>query len=179
VLRFIMASGHPANPSIKLSQAPLGIQNGISVGLVVATGTVAILAFQAISFLAQMVATPLIFGICIGLVVHIALNGPKESIECGTEILQKTPRAVEALIKKTPLVLHQIADGTKQLSHTALQEIGSRVNPPSKTPYTLRQVANGLVAEGRSKLEKAHKKHSPLIREYARSSWDFLTTSAN
>ncbi len=186
MFRFITPSAHKAHTPIVRSQPLSSAEKGISVGLIITAGAASILALHAISFLAQIIATPIIFGICIGLVIHIALYGPKESIECGKEILHQTPRALEALIKKTPNMLHQaanvahqITDSTKELSYNGLQYVGSQVNPPSKTPYTVRDVAKGLVVEGRSRLQKAHKKHSPIIRQYVRSGWEFVRDSGN
>ena len=156
---------------------PFGVAKGLSSGVIIASGAVAILALHTISFLAQMIATPIIFGICVGMVTHIALYGPKESIECAKELLQKTLKAIERLIANTPLVLHQIAGSAKRISQNALQTIGRRFNPPAKTS-SIRELAKELVLEGRSLAQKAHKKSTPIIRKYVSSSWKFVKDSS-
>jgi hypothetical protein len=177
----ILTSGSTPSALIEISRPPFGASGALSLGLIIATGAAAILAFHAISFIAQIIATPMIFGIGIGVAVHIALYGPKESVECAKEILAKIPHAIETAIIKTPVILHQMAAMTRRHMHMTLQTIGRRVNPPSKTPYTIREVAKGLVVEGRALsqawAQKAHRKSSPIIREYIRSGWEFVKES--
>jgi hypothetical protein len=119
----------------KIGRPPLGTTEGISLGLIIATGAAAILAFHAISFIAQIIATPIIFGIGIGIAVHIVLYGPKESLKCATEILSKAPHAIQMAIAKAPAILEQMAHIAMRLTQRALKYIRNAGHTLPMTPF--------------------------------------------
>lgn len=138
---------------------------GISLGLVATITAVAIASFYGLGFLAQMIATPIFFGIATGVAIHIVLYGPKESMECVERLLGKIPSAAEAIVEKAPVVFEQLRNLAVQMAHRALQYIGSKVNPPSTEPYTLGEVASGLGREGVNAAHATYQKVSPIAIE--------------
>jgi hypothetical protein len=137
------ASSHiPAlfNAPSKTSRRPIGAASGISLGLIIAAGAAAIIAFHAISFLAQMIATPIILGIGIGIAVHIVLYGPKESLKCAVDLLGKAPRAIQTVLTKAPAVLEHIAHIATRILPKALQHVKTRVTALPLTASILQAV---------------------------------------
>jgi hypothetical protein len=116
---------------------PFGVASGISLGLIVAAGAAAILAFHAISFVAQMIATPIILGIGVAVAVHIVLYGPKESLKCATDLLSKAPQTIQTIAIKTPATLEHIAHMAARILPKVFQslKIGAAALPV--TPYVL------------------------------------------
>ncbi len=155
------------NPSSKLPE-------GISIGTVVAIGAATIIAFHAIGIIAQLIATPIVLGIVLGVSIHIALNGPKESLECAKEIIKKTPDALMKLLKNAPAMIERMGATTLHCAKASLQYIGSKVNPPSKEPYTIGEVAHGIAREGVALALETHKKASPVILDTVKSSAEIV-----
>ena len=165
------------------SQSPSKVSEGMSseamsLGMVVAMGAATIIAFHAIGLIAQMIVTPLVLGITIGVAVHISLYGPKESLECATEILKKIPDAMKRFITNAPVMMEQLGSATLRCTKASLQYVGSKVNPPSNKPYTMGEVAHGLAKEGATLAVEAHKKASPVIIETAKSSAEIVRNKA-
>ena len=119
---------------------PIGTASGISLGLIIVGGAAAILAFHAISFLAQIIATPIILAIGVGVAVHIVLYGPKESLKCATELLEKAPRALQVGLAKAPALLEHTAHVAVRILPKALQRLESGVKALPVSPYLLQAI---------------------------------------
>jgi hypothetical protein len=166
---MIKAAIHTSKEPNLFPNSPSKLSEGISLGMVVAIGAATIIAFHAIGIIAQMIVTPLVFGIALGVAVHIVLYGPKESLECAKELIKKIPDATMKLIKNAPALIERMGDTTLRCAKASLQYIGSKVNQPSSAPYTIGEVAHGLAKEGTTLAIEAHKKASPVILEAAKS----------
>jgi len=158
-----------ANKEHNPFNSPSKIPEGISIGTVLAIGAATIIAFNAIGIIAQLIATPIVLGIVLGVSVHIAINGPKESLECAKEIIKKIPDATMKLIQNAPAMIERMGAITLHCARASLQYIGSKVNPPAKEPYTIGEVAHGIAREGVALAIETHKKASPVILDTAKS----------
>ncbi|HEV7737648.1 MAG TPA: hypothetical protein VGO47_09805, partial [Chlamydiales bacterium] len=165
----ITTATHASKEHNPFTNSSSKVPEGISIGTVVAIGAATIIAFHAIGIIAQLIATPIILGIVLGVSVHIALNGPKESLECAKELIKKIPDVTMKLIKNAPAMMERMGATTLHFAKTSLQYIGSKVNPPSKKPYTIGEVAHGIAREGATLAVEAHKKATPVILKTAKS----------
>ena len=166
---MIKSAIHASKEHNPFTDSSSKLPEGISIGTVVAIGAAAFIAFHALGIIAQMITTPILVGIVLGIAVHIAINGPKESLECATELMKKIPDATMKLIKNAPAMIERMGATTLRCAKASLQYIGSKVNPPSKTPYTIEEVAHGIAREGAALAVEAHKKATPVIFKTSKS----------
>jgi len=136
---------------------------GVSIGVVAAAAVAAVIAFHAIGFVAQMIFTPIVCGIAIGIAGHIIVKGPKESIECAKQLAGSMANTAKDLARKTPAALEKMGEFGVRSAKDALQFVGRKVCPPSDVPYTVSQVAKGLAIEGGVQARNAYRAAKPVV----------------
>jgi hypothetical protein len=130
-----------------VSALPVKPMGGINPKFVLTAGAVAAVFFYTIGFVLRMLVTPLIFVSAAVILAHILVR-PEKSQLIAKNLMKQTPEAIRSAIKNFPDALKKTYDISLRIYHASLQYVGNKILPPSKSPYTLNEVASGIGTTG-------------------------------